>query len=60
MSEDPAEAYVEAAAALAGLSLDADSKAAVVANTRVLQALAAEFVDLPLPAGLDPAALLRL
>ena len=60
MSDDPAEAYVRAAAALAGLELDADSLKAVTANARILQAMYAEFADLPLPDDLDPAVVLRL
>jgi hypothetical protein len=60
MTTDPVEAYVVEAAAGAGLVLDAESLAAVVANTRVLRALHAQFVDIPLPAELDPAAVLRL
>ena len=60
MSGDPARAYVEAAAALADLTLDEASFVAVAANTRILRAQAADFVDLPLPEGLDPAAVLRL
>ena len=60
MSGDDCEAYVDAALALAGLTLEAESRAAVVANTRVLRAMAAQFVDIPLPADLDPAAVLRL
>ena len=60
MSDDPAEAYVLAAAALSGLELGPDSLTAVTANTRILQAMYAEFADLPLPDDLDPAAVLRL
>lgn len=60
MSQDAAEAYVLAAAALAGLDLDAESLKAVTANTRILQALYAEFAGLELPDDLDPAAVLRL
>ena len=60
MTEDLALAYVTAAANLAGLSLDAESLAAVVANTRILRAMAAEFADLPLAENLDPGAVLRL
>ena len=60
MSQDPAEAYVRAAADLAGLALDEDQLATVTANTRILRALAAEFVDLPLADDLDPAPVLRL
>ena len=62
MSEekDPAEAYARAAAELAELMLDADSFAAVAANTRILRSLYAEFADLELPEALDPAAVLRL
>ncbi len=60
MSEDAARSYVRAAAALAGLRLDDDSFEAVTANTRVLQALYAEFAALELPEDLDPAAVLRL
>ena len=60
MSDDLAEAYVRAAAALARLELDADSLKAVTANTRILQAMYAEFADLPLPDDLDPAAVLEL
>ena len=60
MSEDAALAYVRVAAALAELTLDDASLAAVAANTRILQALYAEFANLDLPDGLDPAAVLRL
>ena len=60
MSGDAAEAYVRAAAALAGLTLDEASFEAVAANTRLLQALHAEFADIELPETLDPAAVLRL
>ncbi len=60
MSDDPVEAYVQAAAALADLTLDDASLVAVAANTRILRARAAEFADLPLPEDLDPAAVLRL
>jgi hypothetical protein len=60
MSEDPVEAYVRAAAAQSRLHLDDEALAAVVANTRVLQALQAQFMDIPLPDHLDPAPLLRL
>jgi hypothetical protein len=60
MTSDPVEAYVIEAAAGADLILDADSLAAVIANTRILRALAAQFADIPLPADLDPAAVLRL
>ena len=60
MSEDEAEAYVRAAAGLAGLTLDEASLAAVAANTRILQGLYTEFADIELPETLDPAAVLRL
>jgi hypothetical protein len=60
VSADAVEAYVRAAAALAGLELDEQSFEAVVANTRVLKALYPEFADLELPDELDPAAVLRL
>jgi hypothetical protein len=60
MSEEAEEAYVRAAAALAGLDLGEESLKAVVANTRVLRAMYAEFADLDLPDDLDPAAVLRL
>ena len=60
MSKDPVEVHVRAAAALIGLHLDDASFQAVAANTRILQALQAQFMDLELPADLDPAPLLRL
>lgn len=60
MSEAAAQAYVRAAAALAKLTLAPDSLEAVIANTLILQGLYAEFADLELPEGLDPAAVLRL
>ena len=60
MSDDPTTAFVKEAAALQGLQLDAGSLAGVVTNTHVLRAFAADFVDWPLPADLDPAGLLRL
>jgi len=60
MSEDPIAAFVKEAAALQGLLLDDDSLLGVVTNTRILRAMAADFIDWPLPADLDPAALLRL
>ncbi len=60
MSDDAAEAYVRAAAALSGLTLDQGSFETVVANTRILQALHAEFAEIELPDELDPAAVLRL
>ena len=60
MSEDVVEIYVLAAAAQAGLTLDDQSLSAIVANTRILQALQAEFAAIDLPDDLDPAAVLRL
>jgi hypothetical protein len=60
MTEDPVEGYVIEAAAGADLILDAESLAAVVANTRILRARFAEFADIPLPDDLDPGPLLRL
>ncbi|HVY35120.1 MAG TPA: AtzG-like protein [Caulobacteraceae bacterium] len=60
MTEESTARFVEEAAALQGLELGGDSLAAVLANVRILRAMAAEFADLPLPADLDPAALLRL
>jgi hypothetical protein len=60
MSEDDVQAYVRAAAALADLALGEDSLTAVVANTRILRAMYAEFADLDLPDELDPAAVLTL
>ncbi|MEI9889298.1 MAG: AtzG-like protein [Caulobacteraceae bacterium] len=60
MSGDAVETYVLGAAALAGLELDEESLKAVTANTRILQALYAQFADLDLPEGLDPATVLRL
>ena len=60
MSEDPVEAYVRAAAVLSGLELGEESLKAVVANTRTLQTMYAEFSALDLPDGLDPAAVLTL
>ena len=60
MSEDLTADFVREAAAQQGLALDADSLAGVVTNTRILRALAADFIDWPLPADLDPAGLLRL
>jgi hypothetical protein len=60
MSEDAVEAYVRAAAALAGLTPDEDSLKAVIANTRILQALYAEFAELELPEALDPVTVMRL
>ncbi len=59
MSE-AARAYVRVAAALSGLTLDDDSFEAVAANTRILQALYAEFAEIEFPDELDPAAVLRL
>ena len=60
MSEDGLEAYVRAAAQLSRLALSEDSFGAVVANTRILQAMYAEFADIELPEALDPATVLRL
>jgi hypothetical protein len=60
MSEDVVEIYVLAAAAQAGLTLDDQSLTAIVANTRILQTLHAEFGAIDLPDDLDPAAVLRL
>jgi hypothetical protein len=60
MNDDAVEAYVRAAAALAGLQLDAESFEAVTANTRVLREFAALFAEIDLPDELDPATVLRL
>jgi hypothetical protein len=60
MISDPIEAYVIEAAAAADLILDAESLAAVTANTGILRARYGEFADLVLPDDLDPAAMLRL
>jgi hypothetical protein len=60
MSEDPVEAYVRAAAAHSGLTPDEESLRAVIANTRTLQALYAEFAAVELPEALDPVTVLRL
>jgi hypothetical protein len=47
-------------AALLGLDPDDASLAAIAANLKVLTALHAQFVDLPLDDHLDPAAVMRL
>ena len=60
MTDDAVEIYVLAAAAQAGLTLDEQSLNAIVANTRIVQALQAEFAAIDLPDDLDPAAVLRL
>jgi hypothetical protein len=60
MSQDAAEAHVRAAAALLGLELDEASRRAVTDNVRILQAMQAKFMGLPLPDDLDPGPLLRL
>jgi hypothetical protein len=60
MSVDAIEIYVDAAALLAMLDLSEDSRTAVIANTRILLATQAQFMDLQLPDDLDPMAVLRL
>jgi hypothetical protein len=60
MSEDSVEAHVRAGAAMLNLQLDETSFAVVVANTHVLRAQQALFMDLDLPDDLDPVTLLRL
>jgi hypothetical protein len=53
------EAYADAAAKLAGLDLSAQSRAAVIANLRILSALAKVFSDEPLDPHTDPLPVLR-
>jgi hypothetical protein len=60
MSDDEVEAYGALAARSLDLTLDAQSMAAVVANLKILRAMAAHFMDLPLDDHMDPAAVLRL
>jgi hypothetical protein len=60
VNEDPVKDAVLAAAQAAGLTLSAESEAAVVTNARLLAARFAEFADVPLPDSLDPAAVLKL
>jgi hypothetical protein len=60
MTDEEFEAYAAQGARLLGLTPDAQSLAAIVANLKVLRALQAQFVDLPLDDHLDPAAVLRL
>jgi hypothetical protein len=54
------DGYVAAAAAVMSLELSNESRAATAANLEILFARAAEFVDEPLDAAVDPVGLLRL
>jgi hypothetical protein len=54
------EAFVDAAAALAGFELSEESRAAVIANTQVLQGMQVQFMELHLADDLDPLPVLRL
>ncbi|MFT3906861.1 MAG: DUF4089 domain-containing protein [Steroidobacteraceae bacterium] len=57
---DPVATFVDSAAALLQLKLAPDSRAEVIANLRLLQARAAEFSELPLDEGIEPAPVFRL
>lgn len=58
--EDAVTRHVDAAAALLGFELAADSRREVIANARILAQRAADFTDLALDAAIDPAPVLRL
>jgi hypothetical protein len=60
MTDDELRAYAAEAARYLDLQPDAQSMAAVVANLKILRAMAAQFADLPLDDHLDPAPVLRL
>jgi hypothetical protein len=56
---DPVEAYVDAGAEALGLVLSPESRAAVIANTRILRKLAATFEAEPLGPHDDPLPVFR-
>ena len=60
MTDEDFRAHAEAAARSLGLKPDAESMTAVVANLKMLHAMAGHFADLPLDDHLDPATVLRL
>jgi hypothetical protein len=60
MTEEEAHALAVQGTRRLGLEPDAGSMAAIAAQLKILDAMAAQFVDLPLDEHLDPAAVLRL
>jgi hypothetical protein len=60
MTDDEAKAMAALGARLLDLNPGPDSLSAIAANLKVLSALQAQFVDLPLDDHLDPAAVLQL
>ena len=60
MTDDDFKAYAAAAARSLDLKPDSDSMTAVVANLKLLHAMALQFADVPLDDHLDPATVLRL
>ncbi|MBX3453819.1 DUF4089 domain-containing protein [Ferrovibrio sp.] len=56
MTQKPfdAEAYVEQAAALAGLSIPAECRAGVIDNLRRAHGIAQAFLHIPLPDDTEP------
>jgi hypothetical protein len=60
ITDEEARAMAAQGARLLGLAPDDASLTAIAANLKVLTALHAQFVDLPLDDHLDPAAVMRL
>jgi hypothetical protein len=60
MTDEDAKAMAVQGARLLDLKPSEDSLTAIAVNLKVLNALQAQFVDLPLDDHLDPAAVLRL
>jgi hypothetical protein len=60
MTDDDFQAQARIGAKALGLEPDEASMAAVVAQLKVLRAMAEQFADIPLDEHLDPAVALRL